>query len=164
MRMRDNVKVFTLASVALLSCRAVLGIEEIEEGTTDGGTAGDAAADSIGTDSATVDSGVDTGVDAGACSGKTGNDCGKCCRDLNPGGNKELEGIIKTCVCDGGCTPNPTDCQATTVCGGGSDPKDTGCIPCIDTKIKGDMCPKERDDCKKSSNCKVVYDCLAVCK
>jgi hypothetical protein len=65
--MRRDAKVaFTLASVVLLGCRAVLGIEDIEEGTTEGGMgAPDASADSLGTDSAAADVSVDAGVDNG---------------------------------------------------------------------------------------------------
>ena len=101
--MHAKVKVFTLASVALLSCRAILGIEDIEEGNADGGAGTpDAATDSVGTDSPTTDAGADTGVDAG-CSVLTGSECGKCCRDSDQQGNKELETKLAPCLCDGGC-------------------------------------------------------------
>ena len=158
--MRGSVKVFTLASVALLSCRGILGIEEIEEGTADGGTGTpDAAADSVGTDSATPDTGSETGADAGVCSDKTGGDCTKCCRELGKENYKELENLLKPCLCDGGCN----DCQAN-LCAGG-DPAGTQCIPCMDNAIKsGTQCTKEKNDCFAKTGCKPVYDCIAACK
>jgi hypothetical protein len=164
--MRGNVKVFTLASVALLSCRAVLGIEDIEEGAADGGTTGDAATDSVGTDSATGDTGVDTGVDAGPnaeCLAMAGTECGKCCRTSNMTGNGQLEQALKPCLCaDGGCANDA--CKTTSICGGASEPKDTPCIPCVDGMVKSSSCLVGRDECAKTPTCKAAYDCLAACK
>lgn len=162
--MRDNVnaKVFTLASVALLSCRAVLGIEEIEEGAADGGAGTDAGADSAATDSAAIDTGVDAGPNA-ECWAMTGTECGKCCRNANMLGNSQLEQAFKVCVCaDGGCAQDA--CQSTTICGGGAEPKDTPCIPCVDLAINTNSCPVGRDECAKISTCKMTYDCLVGCK
>jgi hypothetical protein len=157
--MRSSSKVFTLASVALLSCRAVLGIEEIEDGTDGGTGTPDGAADSMGTDSATQDAASET---SSACAAM-GNECGKCCRMAAGAAYKEeLEKLITPCLCAGGslcatkCGPNLCD---------GGDPKDTDCLPCMDDAIQGGTCPKERDDCAaKSPACKAAYDCLASCK
>lgn len=162
--MRPSVKVFTLASVALLSCRGILGIEEIEEGTADGGAGTpDAATDSVGTDSAKPD--VAPGEDAGACANKTGNDCGKCCRDSNQIGNGELEANLKQCLCDAGSGCSPADsCFTTKICGGTAEPKDTPCIPCIDSTVKSNLCPSGKMQCGASANCKAVFDCIAACK
>jgi hypothetical protein len=154
--MRGSIKVFTVASVALLSCRAVLGIEEIEEGTTDAGTgAPDAAADSVGTDSANPAD----GPPVSACTAM-GDQCGRCCRmNAGPAYKEELEVIIKPCLCTGGCA----DSCKSNLCDGG-DPKDTPCLPCMDQAIRTGTCPKERDDCTaKSAACKAAYDCLASC-
>lgn len=75
--MRGRRDVFVLASLALLGCRAVLGIEEIEE-TTDA-------------------------RELGACAEKAGTECGKCCRDRDPTASEELETKLAPCKCDGIC-------------------------------------------------------------
>ena len=153
-------KVFTLASVALLSCRAVLGIEELEDPTSDGGAGTDGGADAA-TDSARTD--ADTGVPpgdggSGACVSE-GGACGRCCRDqAGPAYKDQLEPILKPCLCDGGCT---TQCS-TNLCAGG-DPKDTACLPCMDDAIRNGVCKQERDQCNQTPSCKAVYDCLASC-
>lgn len=71
--MEGAAKLFVVASVALLGCRAVLGIEDIDEA-----------------------------ADAGQCTGKAGDECATCCRDSNPSGNDELETKLAPCICDGG--------------------------------------------------------------
>lgn len=153
--MRGTAKVFTVASVALLSCRAVLGIEEIEDGTLDGG-----AADGGGTDAPADSVVIDTG-DAGICSDKTGTECGKCCRQAGgPGYKEELEPIIKPCLCGGACAG---DCLAN-LCDGG-DPVGSNCIPCMDDEIQAQKCVPQKTECyAKSANCRLVWDCIAACK
>lgn len=145
-------KVFTLASVALLSCRAVLGIEELDDQATDAGTG---ANDGGASDSARTD--ADTGANPNAC--VSSSDCGRCCRMAAGAAYKEeLEPIIKPCLCDGGCSAQCT----TNICAGG-DPAGTACLPCMDDAIQADTCKKERDQCFQSGTCKAVYDCIKTC-
>ena len=145
-------KVFTLASVALLSCRAVIGIEDLEDPTDAGAGGKDAGSDSVRTD-ADTGPGPDTGA---TCSGQ---DCGKCCRDqAGPAYKEELEPTLKPCLCDGGCA---SSC-GTNLCMN-IDAKDTPCLPCMDDAIRNDSCPKEKATCGQSTTCKAVYDCLAKC-
>jgi hypothetical protein len=160
--MRGSTKVFTLASIALLSCRAVLGIEEIEDGTSDGGTGTpDAAADSVGTDSANVvDSGPDTGCAPSA-------DCNVCCRKPLMGSQAlpELEKVaIKAgCICgDAGLCA--TDCAP--ICNNTGMPQPS-CIQCLDTALLNGAkleCGKALDDCVANTTCKPMGECLRGCK
>jgi hypothetical protein len=162
---RGPAKLFTLASVALLSCRAVLGIEEIEEGTPDGGGAGtDAAADSVQTDSAT-EAATDTGVDTGCAKGPS---CNVCCREpyKGVGGTlPELEKVAKAAGCICGAGNCNTECPE--LCGdAGGQPQPT-CIQCLDTElVNGTLpaCGKALDDCVKNATCAPVGSCLKGCK
>lgn len=161
--MRDNIKVFTLASVALLGCRAVLGIEEIEE-TSDAGTGtNDAAADSVAIDSPIGDGAVaDTNE---AC--PPGPGCNVCCREPFKGTPTlpELEKIAKAaqCICGdaGACS---TECS--TICSGPGMPDPT-CIQCLDAVLIGKAkpeCQKALQDCANNVTCKPVGECLKTCK
>jgi len=149
-------KVFTLASVALISCRAVLGIEELDEVADAGKTTSDGGA---GAKDATGD--VNTGADSGSTCAMNA-ECGKCCREADKEANKRLEGFLKTCLCEAG--PGAcTDCVSTDVCGQSTPAPNTNCIPCIDGKIKADSCPNEKKQCGGDTGCKAVYDCIHSC-
>jgi hypothetical protein len=156
-------KVFTLASVALLSCRAVLGIEDLQE-NKDGGTTADGGpgGKDAGPDTTPAkDGSSDTGSDASGCSGQVGPDCGKCCRDSNMLANKNLEDSLKagSCLCTAECS---SEC-GSNLCTGG-DPAGTECPKCIDTVIKANKCSADVSSCEKSADCKVLTDCIRSCQ
>lgn len=162
--MRASLEVFTLASVALLSCRAVLGIEDIEEGTTDGGAGTpDAAADSVGTDSATA---TDTGAGTDSGCAKGGN-CNVCCRIPFMGTSTlpELEKVAKAagCICGAG----KCNAECPEICGGEAGMPQPTCIQCIDDElINGTFgpCGKALDDCAANATCKPIAPCFQACK
>ena len=163
--MRGKVKVFTLASVALLSCRGILGIEDIEEGTADGGTVtSDAAADSVGTDSATTDTGIETGADAGCAKG---SGCNVCCREPLKGTSSlpEIEKVAKNAGCICGSGKCIVECPE--ICGAEAGMPQPTCIQCLDNElINGTFgpCGKALDDCEGNATCKPVGVCFRACK
>lgn len=159
-------RVFGFASVALLSCRAVLGIEELE--LVDGGAATgpgqdastDGAPDAGG--DAPSDGGGGAKTDVAACASKTDlRDCSMCCRDSFPAAAGELEQTFKGCVCAAACAA--TEGCDTTLCTGGS-VGGTNCPKCIDEVVRGGACIKESDQCARSATCEPALTCLLSCK
>lgn len=160
-------RVFGLASVALLSCRAVLGIEELEVG--DGGAATtDAGADAPrdgGLDArsdAPTDAGGGAKTDVAACAAKADlKECSICCRDSFAAAAGQLEQTFKPCVCASACAA--TEGCDTTLCAGGN-AGGTNCPKCIDEVVRNGSCKKESDDCERSSGCEPALTCLRACK
>ncbi len=159
-------RIFGLASVALLSCRAVLGIEELE--VVDGGAGSDAGADgsSDGGPDARADAPTDAGggakTDVSACVAKPDlKDCSMCCRDSFPTAVPVMEQTFKACVCASPCaTTNGCD---TTLCAGKA-VAGTDCPKCVDDVVRNGSCKKESDECANSPSCEPALTCLRSCK
>lgn len=153
------------AVVALLGCRAIVGIEPTE--LNDAGDQGDAGDDgATGTDgSAKGDDGgvpADGGADgAPLCTGNPG-DCLHCCRDLDKQANGALEGYMKSTGCLCGAGACVSECASSTCTDPPGAPQST-CVQCIDGLIHDGTCGAAFDACKGDQNCAIAAQCIEAC-
>lgn len=149
-------RVFTLAGVAMVGCRAVLGIEDLP-GDGGGSSSGASSSGSTSGDSGGKDGapGFDAGDgavkgDAGCSGAGQVADCIKCCRD-DFQGNMQFDNLVRgsQCICGAG-SPCAGQCGgASGFCDGG-DPKTVGmtCFACSDPQLLQNVadCSKTLDD------------------
>jgi hypothetical protein len=163
-----RAKVFGLASVALLSCRAVLGIEDIPD-TKDAGGTGPMDA---GGDATKVDAPPDGTppakegglTDVSACVSSA--DCRQCCRMTYGQTFGELEKVARDtqCLCgSGACT---SDC-ASSACNTPPQPPAMGaCGKCVDDSLAGGVgaCGTAIKQCQANGPaCEPAATCIAAC-
>jgi hypothetical protein len=144
---------------ALVACRGVLGIEELE--LADSGASKDGASDAPSDAVGQPDTDKTDGISPGGCA--TAGNCRQCCRQTF---GKEIDEAAylgkDSCFCGavGKCS---TDCAAG-LCVDAA-PKEP-CGPCIDGQIIKPA-SKECEDmvtaCVQRPSCKVGVDCLKSC-
>jgi len=148
-------------TAALVACRGILGVEELELADAGAADAGkDALADTVNpSETSTTDTG--SVFDAGC----RGVDCPKCCRmgygpDLDQVGNI---GVTKGCFCNGPNAKCVTECAAG-LCA--NKPPAEPCGPCIDMQIRNPTTKECQDtitECLGKENCKKAILCLQSC-
>jgi len=158
-------RIFTLAGIAMVGCRAVLGIEDLPgdggASSSSSSSGGNGGGDSGGKDTGPSGSDAGGGGDA-ACGSLSDNDCIKCCRDRYKG-NPNFDGVIRTsqCIC-GGASPCASSCKE--FCDGG-DPMTFGmtCFGCADPQFLQNTadCPQTLDNLAKEADLGV---CFKSCK
>lgn len=158
----------TFAALAIVACRSVLGIEDIDPVSATDGATTDATTLA---DAAHVDAAVDSGKPpfVSACQGSS--ECPKCCRETYGEGIGQLEDFSRDggCLCGAKCT---SECAATRC----ATPPDLvnkpnmGCGECYDHAMVDRQppgiraCADARDRCEKASTeCDEAVKCLEGC-
>jgi hypothetical protein len=151
---------------ALVACRGVLGIEELElvdagedaAGASDAATQAEAANDSGLDAPAPVDAGMDSPF---ASCGAQGANCPMCCHDnVTMAAFIALDeyGVDAGCICGSGSCP-PSQCAS--VCANPSSPPNCGM--CTDPVFAGSACPAVGNACANDPSCAAAIECLRIC-
>jgi hypothetical protein len=175
-----RLHVMAAALVLVAGCRAVLGIEPLDDvdgGTeTDGGTVKDAtladtstdAADaSVSTDAADTSAptdAADTSPPPNPCA-DAGPNCNMCCRNGSGPAEHLLEqySIEAGCVC--GATTCGPECADGGFCAGQGPPVPMSCGQCVGTALGASSPPCEaaQATCTGDPSCAPVLECLKGC-
>ena len=156
------------ALLALVACRGVLGIEDVnlvDGGEDSGHAAGDAAGDGAPqTDASTSDAG---GADSGAstCGMRTTTrpSCTMCCGQENGVGAAAYFGFAEqgnTCACQACNGPCPSTMK---VCGGSTPMAQTQCGGCVSNLEIDNRCPDLAAKCDGDPQCKKWSACIKTC-